>query len=153
MKTILEGHTIFVDKRDLQILNSHNWKVAKYKSGIKYLYCYINGKITLFQHLLINRKEKRCIDHVNGNGLDNRRNNLRACTYSENMMNKVKYKNNKSGYKGVYKVSGRNRWRSSLTVSGKKIEVGTFNTAVEAARAYDITAKLFFGEFSKLNFN
>ncbi len=64
-------------------------------------------------------------DHVNGNQLDNRRENLRVCTPSQNQANKKLSKNNTSGHKGVEHVKKINRWRATIVVNGKRITHGS----------------------------
>lgn len=87
------------------------------------------------------------VDHINGNRLDNRRENLRICTHAKNMVNRGVYKNNTSKFKGVSKHKGENKWRA--IVAGKQI--GQFDTDIEAARAYNAKMIELHGEFAKLN--
>lgn len=93
------------------------------------------------------------IDHKNGDGLDNRRINLRICTHSQNAKNRKTQANNKSGYKGVVKIKNTtNRsYRAFIRCDGKQIDLGCFSTPEEAASAYDVKAKALFGEFARLN--
>jgi len=91
-------------------------------------------------------------DHKNRNGLDNRRNNLRICTRSQNQYNRAKQLNNTSGFKGVCWVPRRNKWRVDITVDKKRISLGYFSDVIEAALAYDRAALLYHGEFAQLNF-
>ena len=81
---------------------------------------------------------------------DNRRSNLRVATTQENCRNQCKPKHNTSGYKGV--VFLRGKWQAQVKHNRKNVYVGLFNTALEAARAYDEKAKELFGEFAQLNF-
>lgn len=90
------------------------------------------------------------VDHINGNGLDNRRANLRPATHAQNMRNKPMYRNNRSGFKGVYRR--KNRWCAQIKHEGKLRHLGSFAAAEEAARAYDIAARELFGEFARPNF-
>src|SRR5690242_17796567 len=90
------------------------------------------------------------VDRINGDGLDNRRENLRLCTRDENMMNRRKNSNNSSGYKGVDRNKGK--WRAYIQVDKKWIHLGYFSTAEQAAHAYDNAAKKYFGEFANTNF-
>lgn len=90
------------------------------------------------------------VDHKDSNGLNNRRSNLRIATASQNMANARLSKKNRSGYKGVQFRDGL--WRVCITKDRQAIWVGSFKTAEEGARAYDIKAREFFGEFARLNF-
>jgi hypothetical protein len=92
------------------------------------------------------------IDHRNRNATDNRWVNLRRATVSQNNANKGLQKNNKSGFKGVYKESDSGKWRAVLKFNKTTIHLGRFEVAEEAARAYDKAAKEHHGEFAFLNF-
>lgn len=92
------------------------------------------------------------IDHIDGDGLNNTKQNLRICTQSENVMNQSIRSDNSSGYKGVWWDKQTNKWRAGIIISGKTVYLGRFDFLVNAARAYDFAAKELFGEFSKLNF-
>ncbi|MDR7940375.1 HNH endonuclease [Enterobacter soli] len=90
------------------------------------------------------------IDHINGDKGDNRISNLRLCTPTENRQNKPRYKNNRSGFKGVY-FDGRNPmtpWRAQIYVNKKKINLGTFHSAEAASHSYQVAAKIHFGDFA-----
>lgn len=89
------------------------------------------------------------VDHKNGNGLDNRRSNLRLATTQQNNFNVGITKRNTSGYKGVYPA--RNGFVATIRKSGKLYHGGTFKTALEAAKKYNELAKQYHGEFAWLN--
>lgn len=91
------------------------------------------------------------IDHINGNRLDNRKANLRPCTHSENQRNRRKTKVCSSPYKGVYWHKRENKWVAQIRYEGKQKSLGRYQTAEEAAAAYDEFAKLYHGEFAFLN--
>ena len=90
------------------------------------------------------------VDHVNGDGLDNRRSNLRPADDSKNAMNRAVSSANTSGFKGV----SRNhlRWSAQIKLDGRQIHLGTFDTTQEAALAYDEAALRLFAEFARVNF-
>jgi hypothetical protein len=88
-----------------------------------------------------------CVDHIDGNTLDNRRANLRLATHSENLRNMKRKKNNRSGYRGVHRV--RNRWCAQITCNRKVRTLGTFATAEEAHEAYVKAATELHGEFAR----
>lgn len=93
-------------------------------------------------------------DHANGDGLDNRRANLRPATRSQNNANKQRHKNNTSGYKGVSWRKRTRQWQAYIGAGkgGKMIHLGYFTTAEAAARAYDAAAIVAWGEFARPNF-
>lgn len=101
----------------------------------------------------INRplKKGEYVDHINGNSLDNRRENLRLATNSQNSCNKGAQANNACGVKGVDWHPISNKWRAAITTNGKKIHLGTFVDINDAAHAYNNAALLYHGEFARLN--
>lgn len=88
------------------------------------------------------------IDHIDGNSLNNRIENLRAATQSQNLCNRGKPKSNTSGYKGVYFDKTKNKWRAEIQKHGEVHRLGYFNAAEEAGAAYNTAAKELHGEFS-----
>jgi len=102
--------------------------------------------------LLIHAPKGMEVDHINGNGLDNRICNLRICTRSQNQINKGLQKNNTTGYKGVSFIKKHRKYRATIRINGKSMYLGEFESAKGAAFAYDNKAKELFGNFAKLNF-
>jgi hypothetical protein len=99
------------------------------------------------------------VDHINGDGLDNRRINLRKCTNAENQRN-IHARRSSSGYKGVTKIQRsynlKRPWAAAISVGGargKRIHLGYFADPADAARAYDRAAQKHFGAFANLNFS
>lgn len=90
-------------------------------------------------------------DHVNRNSLDNRRINLRPATPEQNNANRARYRNSKSGYKGVYWAKRDRKWKAAICVSGRRVSLGLFDDPVEAARAYNAAALKAWGEYAWLN--
>lgn len=101
----------------------------------------------------MNAEATDLIDHINGDGLDCRKVNLRPCNHAENMRNRARHKNNKSGYKGVYWREFCGKFAGQITCNGKREHLGYFTDKILAARAYDDAAKRLFGEFARLNFS
>ena len=100
---------------------------------------------------LINAPKGKSVDHINGDTLDNRKENIRLCSHKENIRNRKINKNNKSGYKGVHIENLGKKWISQIVVDGLKIRARGFETAKEAAIHYNNMAIKYFGEFARLN--
>lgn len=152
----LKNEKIKIDNKLFIFLNQYNWRVVKPKWG-KYAEAYINNRHILMHRLIMKASKKQIVDHRNGDGLDNQIKNLRFCTKSQNAQNRGKQNNNTSGYKGVWFFSGnskiklKKRWVAELRKNKKRCFFQYFNTAKEAARAYNKKAKELFGEFAILN--
>lgn len=93
----------------------------------------------------------KLIDHINGDKLDNRKSNLRFATQSENMRNRKIAARTKSGYKGVWFNSKRNKYIAYIKYKGQSKVLGSFDSAIEAARTYNVYAQKYWGEFARLN--
>lgn len=146
-----------VDDDDYEDLNSHKWHLSGPEGNL-----YVSRKSkagegrerTIMMHRQILRLlSGEVCDHRNGIRTDNRRVNLRRCTYAENAMNGCMQKNNTSGYKGVSWHKDNRRWSAHIQDKGKSVHLGSFFCLIKAARAYDEAAKERFGEFARLNFN
>jgi hypothetical protein len=98
----------------------------------------------------LERKEK--VDHINGNGLDNRRINLRVVTHSQNLANRSMTSGTTNRYKGITQCKRTGNWQSKIMVNYKTIYLGTYKTDEDAAREYDWAAICYFGDSAKLNF-
>jgi hypothetical protein len=93
------------------------------------------------------------VDHRFGNSLDNRRENLRLATHSQNLCNKQKTKSKTSSrYIGVWYRKRHRRWCADIRHNKKKIWLGSFDSEIDAAKAYDNAAIKYHGEFARLNF-
>ena len=134
-----------------QDLLLHNWTPLASKH-ITYAKASINGKQVLLHRLVAERMGLSLdgvIDHINGNALDCRRTNLQACTHQQNIMKQRHHATAKSPFKGVMQF--RDKWRARITMNRKTLHLGLFETAVDAANAYNKKAKELFGEFANLN--
>lgn len=101
--------------------------------------------------LIMNAKKGIQVDHINRDTLDNRRQNLRFATPSQNAANKIIGENNKSGFKGVFWDRYSNSWHAKIKVNYKQIHIGFFKTPEDAAKAYNQVALKHFGKFALLN--
>lgn len=140
-----------VDNEDFEELNAHKWSVHK-NANTFYVQRKqsINGKtVAVLMHAQIMKTPKGFhTDHIDGNGLNNQRSNLRVCTTSENGMNQSKHSNNTSGFKGVSWIKSAKKWRASISVNGKIIHLGSFLTPELASEAYVAACIQYHGEFA-----
>ena len=148
---LTNGKDCLVDDEDFEELNSFTWYEGT--GGYAKRHKRINGKLTtIIMHRFISKcPENKIIDHINQNTLDNRKSNLRIADKSKNSMNRGKQKNNSSGYKGVYYDKRHNHYDSYITCNKKRTYLGSFKTAIEAAKAYNEAALIMHGKFSCLN--
>ena len=108
----------------------------------------LNGEY--LHRLIMNCPVNMCVDHIDGNGLNNVASNLRVCTHGENMTNRKVGTNNKSGYRGVWfdrRASKETPWRASIVKAKQRFDLGRFRTPEDAFAAYCAAAKQKFGEF------
>jgi hypothetical protein len=94
----------------------------------------------------------RLTDHINGNGADNRRANLRQATTTQNMRNMRKRSVSTSQFKGVQWHKAARKWMATITVAGRSVYLGLHVDEAAAARAYDAAARQHFGQFAAVNF-
>ena len=152
---LTQGKYALVDTSDYEMLSKRKWHLFKADWGGLYATAHHtkpNGKVTQIRmhRLIMNAKPEQIIDHINGDGLDNRKSNLRFCTQSQNRAN-TKRVGGLSKFRGVYYNKTSKKWASQISLNNKKKWIGYFNTEVEAARAYDKMAKKLFGEFARVN--
>jgi hypothetical protein len=145
------GHVVLFDEIDRSLVEAHHWcaDVAKHtvyaRSGGQ-------GRKTIRMHrLILAAPEGVLVDHINGNGLDNRRANLRLASRTQNGANARLSQRNTSGFKGVTWRTDLNRWQAYIKIGKKREHLGYFITAEAAAAAYDRRAGQVWGEFATLN--
>jgi len=141
---LTKGRFAKVDDDDFKLLNQWKWCV----NSENFAHRRSKNKLVTMHRFIMNPPKDMQIDHKNGDRLDNRRSNLRICTGSQNCMNR-KTIGSMSGYRGVRKWY--NKWQGRIEVEGKKINLGLFNNAVDAAEAYNQAAIKYHGEFARLN--
>lgn len=130
-----------IDVDDYETVSKYKWC---YSNG--YARCKVNNKTTLMHHLILGKPpEGMVIDHINGNRIDNCKNNIRFATFQQNSQNRPKIHGGISKYIGVYKR--RNEYRAQSC--GKVI--GTFNSELEAAITYDVYSFITLGKHAKTN--
>lgn len=154
---LTRGYVALVDDDDFGRLSSHKWCATPTKAGFYAVRSVRreDGKSRLqgMHRVILDAKKGELVDHVNGNTLDNRKENLRICTYSQNNINRRKERMSTSRFKGVSWDARTKTWKASVTINRKTKWLGRFQTEVEAALAYDAAAKQIHGEFAKVNFD
>jgi hypothetical protein len=149
------GHVAFVDAADYELVSQYSWCAAK-RGTLVYAQrkWQEHGKWHhLYMHDLI--MGVTGVDHRDGNGLNNQRQNLRVADQSRNSQNMHKppaRTATSSRYKGVCWYPRKGKWRAQITTEGKRRHLGIFDSEEEAARTYDRVARAAFGEFARLNF-
>lgn len=156
---LTRGYVAFVDDEDYYTVSMYKWRALtgrKRSNGSTPVYA-TRGSNNSMHRFIMNAKPGQVIDHINGNGLDNRRCNLRYCTQSENNRNQCKPLVNKNGgrvssrYNGVVWHSNICKWQAKIKCNGIETIIGNFDSAINAATAYNIWAVMIFGDFAKLN--
>lgn len=145
-----------IDHSDSDLVNRYVWSIER-KGHTSYAVCYLDPsdltRCIRMHRLIMQPKPDEVVDHIDGNGLNNQRFNLRICTLAENSRNRRKSPGRSSNYKGVTKTTGRKKcWKAQIATGAKVRSIGYFATEEEAARAYDLAAVDVFGQFACLNF-
>ena len=152
------GKYAIVDPEDYDRLSKYKWHAQKGPQTWYAVHSLTNGKKEKrkniqMHHLVIDVPPGMFCDHINHNGLDNREANLRAVTHTQNVWNRRKFKPySRSKYKGVDWANDMKRCRARIRVNGKRMYLGSFESELDAAKAYDQAAQKYHGEFAALNF-
>jgi len=154
---LTKGLFAIVDPDDYHRLVNFNWHANK-SAHTHYAVRYLSSgkgknKIEYMHHLIIDIPEGLFCDHINHNGLDNRKANLRPATLAQNIRHRRKFKSpSRSKYKGLTWRKKEKTWHVRIYTNGKRIFIGSFKDEFAAAHAYDRAAKQFYGDFATLNF-
>lgn len=150
---------VFFDDDDYDLIRKYRWMIAKGKKGVFYARGYIGKKQggggvfekTRMHRLIMNCPDNLQVDHINGNGLDNRRINLRIATNAENCRNKKPHADSLTGYKGITFIKKKKLFYARIRVDGKLKSLGRSKDLKSAVIRYNNAALKYFGEFAYLN--
>jgi len=157
MRTIklTQGKVAFIDDQDYPLIIDHKWYAHRIHN-IWYAKTHVRKstgeptKLSMHQ-LILNVLPGFEIDHINHDGLDNRKHNLRIVTCQQNQFNQKRHRRNSSRFKGVSWHSRWRRWQARVQFNHKRYHLGYFDNEQDAARAYNKAASRLFGKFACLN--
>lgn len=135
-----------VDEEVYRDLIQYKWYLSRYVNGT------VGNKLLTLHRYIMQYTGKHCIDHINGNKLDNRKSNLRIVTVRQNNMNSSSGQKSISKYIGVSFNKSKNKWFASIRVDGKSKHLRYFTNEIDAAKARDTATIKYYGEYGKLNF-
>lgn len=141
-----ENGRALIDLEDVEACMKHKWHLKRTEWNTDYVK---NANNLMLHRFLLNVQDKNLVvDHINHNGLDNRKSNLRICNISQNGMNKVRPKNNSSGHIGVSWDKSRGKWMAHIKLNGKGKNLGRFDTFEEAVEAREAAEQEYFKEYA-----
>lgn len=144
------GFTI-VDDDKFEVLSKYKWHNSDgYACRGEYMESYKQRTQRMHRQIMgLYIGDKTRIDHINGDKLDNRKNNLRLCDQSQNAMNSKMRVDNKSGFKGVYFYKSRNKYRAMIGIDKKQLDLGYYETPEEAGYVYEQFALQLYPNFAR----
>jgi hypothetical protein len=151
-----QGKHAIVDDEDYDFLVQWKWHLMGRYAGRVITDSTTRKQQSVAMHrIILNTPQGMHTDHINGDGLDNRRENLRICTPSENIRNQKtrKRRTGDAQYKGTFFIKELGKWRAGVCVNGNTHYLGLFASEVDAARAYDQKARELHGDFARPNFS
>jgi hypothetical protein len=148
----LKHGTAIIDEQDFDKINQYKWNSAYLgKSKTPYATSSHFGKTVYMHRLVMNAEFGQTVDHIDGNGLNNSRNNLRFVTPSQNLLNTSKRSDNTSGHKGISWCPDREKYQVYVNIDRKRKSLGRYRTLEEAIYVRDRAVKEHYGEFAREN--
>lgn len=154
---LTRGFQAVIDDDDLPLVEGISWQAMKgQRSRTVYAKGFTKGsqhtrKLVSMHRLIVGAQPGQLVDHIDMDGLNNQRSNLRIVDYVKNARHRSMLRNNSSGFRGVTFVRGRERWVSRIGVGGTHVFLGYFKTKEEAALAYNEAALRLYGPDAQLN--
>lgn len=149
---LTKGYEAIIDTADVGLVSGIHWYAnASTHTVYAQCCCYRGGKRAAdsLHRKLLGAPAGLKVDHVDGNGLNNRRSNIRLATHAQNITNQRRRSDNKSGFKGVSRYKKTRKWIARITISGCRKRLGYFETPEAAHAAYVRASQQLFGEFAR----
>lgn len=153
MKTIqlTKGKHALVNDEDFEMLNQYKWHARQSAGKFYASRREKEGRSMIHMHRQVMRTPVgKETDHIDGDSLNNQRSNLRICTRAENMCNRDKQSNNKSGLKGVSLNKNTGKWRAVIQNDGRQVHLGLFTSKLAAHEAYTEACIKYHGNFARV---
>lgn len=150
------GMKVIVDDEDYEKVSPYKWSFLAFHNNSAKGYAHRrfkgeHGYVSMKMHrFILNVPKGMEVDHINGDGLDNRRTNMRICTHAQNVKNASVRKDNTSGVKGVNWNKRQKKWVARINLN-KRIQLGSFDTFDDAKEAYNRAAEYYYKDFAKIN--
>jgi hypothetical protein len=139
-----------IDSADRDLVSGFNWQLHHGSGGHLYVASRTKEGTILLHRFLTRASSGMVVDHINNNGLDNRRINIRVCSYAQNLHNRDGWRRARVPFKGVTRAG--NKYRARIMNNGVVYRLGVHETPEAAAMAYDEAAIQLHGSYAKLNF-
>ena len=150
---LTQGLEAVIDLQDISCVSGSNWYAfgrGKHKYAARWSFGDEGKKLILMHRHILQPPNEMDVDHADGNGLNNRRSNIRIATRSQNMHNKKMQRNNTSGFKGVHWDRNKKKWQANIKLNDKRHYIGLFNSAEEASEAYRAASEKLHLDFARM---
>jgi hypothetical protein len=149
---LTRGQAALVDDADYDRLKMWKWMLVGDGYAGRFDRTIRPPRLVYMHRLVLEAQSGQRVDHINGDKLDNRRENLRLVTAAQNQQNKRPAAHSSSGYKGVCWHQRIRKWHVRITVNGQRLHLGYYEDLETATLLYDAAARHFFGEYARPNY-
>jgi hypothetical protein len=152
---LTQGKVAVIDTADISLIREYKWSAHHNfrRAHVWYAITQVRCQTVSMHRLILNAPSDLKVDHKDGDGLNNRRSNIRLVTDAQNCFNRTLRRDNQSGFKGVSFHARTGKWNTRIQRNGRQQSLGLFDSPEDAARAYDSAALELFGEFARPNFS
>lgn len=146
--TLTRGYEAIIDAADVPLVERFNWYACVQRNTV-YASRKANKTSVLMHRVIMDDPDGFQVDHIDGNGLNNRRENMREATNAQNAHNSRIQRNNTSGFKGVSRHNRSAKWCAQIRLNGSCYRLGLFHTPEAAHAAYVAASEVMHGEFAR----